>query len=218
MFGTVEQKAESAQERGREAVRARLAKHAEPLVHGLGLTTKRNKGESFELRPMDMPRKSSRELPTEKPVTFDGFEAAGLSVDEIKDSFGDLLGQMASSVRFSLQPVVKIIDGKFIVATFVEQPVGHVRIDILSMSEHEMPSKQDILDLLKFEAGRVMRWRDQGISAEEASLVLASRANTRTDWINAAVNSLLTHKMSVEEAQTKAAHIVDDVIASRKRV
>jgi hypothetical protein len=218
-FGSVEQKIESTQERGREQLRAKLARGAEPLVEGLGLTTKRNKGELFQLRLAETPRKSSRETLPTKPVTFDGFEAVGLSVDQARESLSeDRLNQMADSVRFSLQPAVKIVDGKIVVAQYVMQTPGHLRIDILPLDDHEMPSKQDIMDLLKYEAARVLRWRNDGISADEISLVLSSRGQTRAEWIDQAVASLLTHTMTVEEAKTKAVRIVDDVIAAKKKL
>jgi hypothetical protein len=212
-----EQPVQEARERAREDMRRVLSKRADALLEGTGFTVKRPAGEPFALHAEELPRKQAGETEDPKPVTFDGFEAVGLSIEEIREALDPLLETMATSVRFSRQPAVKVVDGKFIVAEYREKPVGHVRIDILPLDESDMPNKQDILDLLQRQAVRVSQWGKEGMSAEDIALVLSTPRATRRDWIEAAAVSLAT-RMDPEQALAMAARIVDDVIAMRNRV
>ncbi|HVM90887.1 MAG TPA: hypothetical protein VMU11_03255 [Verrucomicrobiae bacterium] len=214
---SAESRRESGNERAREDVRRMLAKRADALLAGSGFTTARHAGEPFALHAETLPRASASEAIEPKPVTFDGFDRVGLPVEEARESLEDLMNQMASSVRFSFQPAVKIMDGKFIVAQYHEKPVGHVRVDIMPLDGEDMPDKEEIKTLLKRQAFRVSRWAGLGLSAEDVALILSASRRTRREWIENAAASLATHG-DPEDALRKAATIVDDVLQMRSRL
>lgn len=222
-FAGAEQRAESSAERGRENVRRILAKRAEALLEDEGLTAARAKGEAFALRPAESPKKTSGHEHEASLATFDGFDAVDLPVEAIREAFDESLNEMADlAVRFSYQPNVRTMrapDGRTVFAVATRTEKGHgVRIDIHPADDSGMPDKQEILDLLKYEESRVLRWAAQGMSPEEISLVLHAQAATRNAWINEATISLVTRGVPADQAARKAVLVIDDILASRKRV
>lgn len=206
--------AESARERGQEGARKALSKGAErELVRaGIGLHAKREKGELFTLRPEMLPKRRKPERPEHGPVTFDGFEEIGIPVDALREELDVVINQLSSSVRISFEKQSKIINETEVVAEYVEKPVGHVRITLRPVGYREdMPTREEVFDLLKREVFMATRWAAEGISVEEMSLVISSRRGTQKVWLEEATLSLMTRGIGVEEAAMKASKIVYDV-------